>query len=110
MDANINCPSNFQNLALNWSNTTGLELITSATVDALGRTTKLTDPVGNITYTVYIDTNYEVRVYPGWQSGTNTTTGPTQDYRYDRPGSYFESLTMSAAPPVPSRAPNRTQS
>ena len=54
-------------------------------VDELGRTVKETDPNGNVTYTVYKDTNYEVRVYPGWQSASSTTTGQTQDYREDRP-------------------------
>src|SRR5262249_750687 len=51
----------------------------------------------------------EERVYPGWQAATNTTTGPTQDYREDRPGSYSETLTMSAAPHVTSGAPDGTE-
>ncbi len=74
----------------------GLHLTTQYRVDALGRTTKLTDPNGNVTYKVYADAAHEVRVYPGW-TGT-ATTGPTRVTREDRVGSYQESLTMSATP------------
>jgi hypothetical protein len=70
----------------------------------------LTDPLGNTTYAVYLDTNHEKRVYPGWQSATNSTTGPTQDYREDRAGSYVETLTMSAAPHVTGGVPDGTES
>ena len=62
------------------------------------RTTKFTDPLGNVTYTVYNDANYEVRTYAGWNGSTGTPTGPTQDSREDRPGSYMESLAMSVVP------------
>src|SRR5439155_6548513 len=78
----------------------GLHLITQSEVDGLGRTTKLTDPNGNVTYAVYKDSNYEVRVYRGWDSATNLPTGPTEVSREDRPGSYTETLTMSATPTV----------
>src|SRR5207253_7009879 len=86
-------------------------LISQMVVDGLGRTTKLTDPNANITYTVFLDTNHEARVYPGWQTGTNTTTGPTQDYREDRnySTSYLETLTMSATPHVTSGAPDGSE-
>src|SRR5262249_38149364 len=99
-DVNTNDTSDFMNLPFNWATPTGggLELKTLMTVDALGRTTVLTDPNGQVTYTIYIDTNYEVRTYPGWNSTTHLPTGPTQDSREDRPGSYMESLTMSATP------------
>jgi RHS repeat-associated protein len=99
-DVNTNNTSDFTDLPSGWGTPSGggLHLKTVYSVDALGRPTQITDPVGNVTYAVYKDTNYEVRIYPGWQSGSNTTTGPTQDYREDRPGSYTESLTMSAAP------------
>ncbi|MBI1915534.1 MAG: hypothetical protein HYS12_12490 [Planctomycetes bacterium] len=40
----------------------------SISCDGLGRTTKLTDPAGKVTCTVYKDTNYEVRTYRGWDS------------------------------------------
>jgi RHS repeat-associated protein len=85
----------------------GLALITRYEVDSLGRTTKMTDPAGNVTYTVYDDTNYEVRVYRGW-SGT-TPTGPTQVYRHDRDGNYYEALTMTATPTVSGGRPTGTE-
>jgi hypothetical protein len=69
-------------------------------VDGLARPTQITDPNGNITFNVFLDTNYEVRTYPGWNSTTHTTTGPTQDVREDRVSSYYETLTMSATPAV----------
>ncbi len=77
---------------------TPLHLVTNYTVDALGRTTKETDPNGNLTYTVYNDGTHEVRTYRGWNATTGTTTGPTEVWREDRAGSYTESLTMSATP------------
>ncbi len=86
----------------------GLHLTTQYRPDNLGRTTKLTDPNGNITYTVFKDTTYEVRVYPGW-TGT-ATTGPTQVSREDRAGSYNESLTMSATPATSGGEPTGTES
>jgi hypothetical protein len=110
-DVDTTKTSDFMNLPLGWSTPHGggLHLKTLISVDALGRTTKLTDPLGNVTYTVYRDTNYEVRVYAGWNSTTNLPTGPTQDYREDRPGSYMESLTMSATPHLTSGAPDGTE-
>ena len=58
-------------------------------VDALGRTTKLTDPNGNETYTVYKDADHEVRTYRGWTG--SATTGPTEVCREDRGRKYTES-------------------
>src|SRR5207249_2031164 len=71
---------------------------TTYEVDSLGRTTKVTDPNGNISYTVYDDVNHAVRTYAGWNSSTNLPTGPTQVSREDRAGSYTETLTMTATP------------
>src|SRR5262249_4051875 len=64
-DVDTTRTGDFQNLPAGWSTPSGggLHLITQMVVDGLGRTTKLTDPIGNITYTVYNDTNHEVRVY-----------------------------------------------
>jgi RHS repeat-associated protein len=87
--------------------TNNLHLVTAMVVDAMGRTTQLTDPAGNITYTVYSDPLYQQRVYPGW-TGT-TTTGPTEVFREDRPGSYQESLTMTATPHLTGAAPDGTE-
>jgi hypothetical protein len=61
----------------------GLQLTTTMDVDDLGRTTKLTDPNGNVTLYVYDDIDRtadgeaasEERVYPGWNSTNDTTTG-----------------------------------
>jgi RHS repeat-associated protein len=103
-DVDTTRTGDFQNLPAGWGTPAGggLHLITQREVDILGRTTKLTDPNTNVTYTVYNDPNHEVRTYPGWQAATNTTTGPTQAWREDRQFStgYTEALTMSAAPAV----------
>jgi RHS repeat-associated protein len=87
--------------------TATLNLTTSFRVDLLGRTTKMTDPLGLITYAVYNDALHQRRVYPGW-TGT-TTTGPITMSREDRPGSYRENLSMSAAPNVTGGEPDGTE-
>jgi RHS repeat-associated protein len=101
-DVDTSRTGDFQNLPSGWSTPAGggLHLITLMQVDSLGRTTQLTDPNGNMTYTVYKDSNHEVRTYPGWRAATNSTTGPIQVSRWDEPGSYSESLTTSATPTV----------
>ena len=76
----------------------GLNLATTFEVDPQGRTTKTTDPLGHVTYVVYNDKDHEVRTYRGWDATTGTATGPTEVVREDRPGSYVESLTMTATP------------
>ncbi|OWK39096.1 hypothetical protein [Fimbriiglobus ruber] len=38
----------------------------------------MTDPNGNVKYTVYDAPDLEVRVYPGFDASTGTTTGPIQ--------------------------------
>ncbi|MCL2639640.1 MAG: hypothetical protein FWD53_02230, partial [Phycisphaerales bacterium] len=79
---------------------TRLRLKTDYEVDALGRSTKVTDPRGSVSYTVYKDTSHEVRTYPGWNTSTNTPTGPTVVSRKDCTGNYRETLTMTATPAV----------
>src|SRR5207244_13659614 len=72
-DVDTTKTSDFANLPAGWATPAGggLHLITLFETDVLGRATKLTSPTGNITYTVYKDANHEVRVYPGWDTGTN---------------------------------------
>jgi len=107
--------SSFDNTG--WSQPSGgLNLVSTFEVDGLGRTTKETDPAGNVTYTVYNDAEHEVRVYRGWhQDGSNwVTTGPievTREFRTATPdsngngGVYTETLTTSATPTVSSGVP-----
>jgi RHS repeat-associated protein len=110
-DVNTANTSDFTVLPSGWSTPSGagLHLITTIAVDALGRHTQVTDPAGNTTYTVYNDTNYEVLVYPGWNTSTNAPTGPTQVTREDRANSYLESLTMAATPHLTSGKPDGTE-
>jgi RHS repeat-associated protein len=99
-DVDTTKTNDFTNLPTGWTTPAGggLHLITQMVVDALGRTTQLTDAKGNVTYTVYNDPNHEQRIYRGWNASTGLPTGPTVDYRWDRPGSYDEALAMTATP------------
>jgi YD repeat-containing protein len=101
-DVDTTRTSDFTGLPSGWSTPSGggLHLLAQREVDALGRVTKLTNEGGNVSYAVYKDSNHEVRIYDGWNSATNRPTAPTVVYREDRPGSYLEALTMSAAPAV----------
>src|SRR5207245_813618 len=56
------------------------------------------------------DANHEVRTYAGWNTATNTPTGPTEVSRDDLTGTYTETLTMSAAPPVSGGRPDGNES
>ncbi len=111
VDVDTTQTSQFTSLPSGWSTPSGggLNLITLDQVDGLGRTVKETSPAGNITYVVYNDPNHEIRTYPSWNSTTNTPTGPTHVYRLDRPGSYAETLTMSAAPHLTGGIPDGTE-
>jgi len=108
-DVDTTKTTDFTGLPTGWVTPSGggLHLISTFVVDSLGRATQSSDSNGNVTYTVYNDANHETRVYRGW-TGT-TTTGPTEDFREDRPGSYTESLTMSATPHVTGGAPDGTE-
>jgi RHS repeat-associated protein len=110
-DVNTADPSDFSNLPSGWSTPAGggLNLVTTYQVDSLGRTIKATDPNANITYMVYDDPNHEERVYRGWNAATGMPTGPTQVYRQDLPGSYSETLTISAAPHLTNGVPDGTE-
>jgi YD repeat-containing protein len=110
-DVDTTQTGDFQNLPTGWSTPSGggLHLITNLVVDALGRPTQITDPLGDITYLVYLDTNHEERIYRGWNTSTNLPTGPTEDYRIDRTNSYFETLTMTATPHLTGGAPDGSE-
>lgn len=76
----------------------GAHLVTQTEVDLLGRPTRVIDPAGGTTYTVYNDAAHEVRVYPGWDATSAAPTGPTRVAREDWAHGYREVLTMSALP------------
>src|SRR5207249_3736755 len=59
-DVDTTRTGDFQNLPTGWTTPSGggLHLTTQMVVDGLGRTTQLTDPNGNITYTVFLDSNH----------------------------------------------------
>jgi RHS repeat-associated protein len=110
-DVDTTKTADFQNLPSGWSTPAGggLHLITQYVVDSLGRPTQVTSPAGNVTYTVYNDANHEMRVYPGFNSSTGLTTGPTQVIREDRSNGYTETYTMSATPHLTGGVPDGTE-
>lgn len=87
----------------------GVSATTQQEVDGLGRTTKLTDPNGNITYIVYNDPDHETRIYRGWTSG-NKTTSPIEIIRDRVIASddtlFSEILTISASPSLDGNRPD----
>lgn len=111
-DVNTANTSDFANLPSGWSTPSGagLHLISTFEVDALGRATKATDPLGQITYTVFNDIGKEVRTYAGWDTTTSAPTGPTAVVRDDWAGGYTETLTMSATPTTSSGKPTGAES
>jgi RHS repeat-associated protein len=113
VDVNTSLTSDFTNLPSGWSTPSGggLHLKTTKEIDPLGRSTKITDPNTNITYVVYRDSQHEIRTYIGWNTSTHRPTGPTIVQRFDRTGSYLETLTMSATPSLDgSNRPTGTES
>jgi RHS repeat-associated protein len=83
----------------------GLHLDVDYGVDGLGRQVWMADAMANaavsndrLTYTVYLDSAHERRVYPGWNTSALKPTGPTQVWRDDRARGYVEELTISATP------------
>lgn len=111
-DVSTSQSSTFTGLPSGWSTPTGggLHLTDTAEVDALGRTTKYTSANSNVSYYTFDDVNQELRSYLGWNTSSNTPTGPTIVQRRDRARGYFESLTMSATPAVSSGRPIGTES
>jgi YD repeat-containing protein len=111
-DVNTSSPGCPSGLPSGWSTPSGggLNLATQYVADGLGRPSEITDPNGNITYIVYDDIDHEVRTYPGWNTSTNTPTGPTQVVRQDMARSYIETLNMTATPHLTSGVPDGTES
>jgi RHS repeat-associated protein len=111
VDVDTTQTGDFSNKPSGWSSS-GQHLITLREVDDFGRTTKVTDPNGNITYTVYNDSDHEVRRYRGWTG--STTTGAIEVTREYRPAPtaasgkttvFTETLISSATPTVSSGKP-----
>ncbi len=111
-DVDVTQTSTFTSMPSGWTTPSGggLHQTTTFEVDSRGRISKETDPNGNITYMVYLDSAHEVRVYPGWDTGASAPTGPTQVYREDRTRGYSESLTMSATPTTSGGRPTGAES
>jgi RHS repeat-associated protein len=95
-DVDTQQTGDFTGLPTGWTTPTGagLHLVTTCEVDAFGRTTKLVDPNGNVTYAVYNDVNREVRTYAGWNATTSTPAVAVAVYREDRSGNYTETLSF----------------
>jgi RHS repeat-associated protein len=105
VDVDTTRSADFQDLPIGWTTPVrgGLHLTSTFEVDALGRTTRETDPLGNVTQTVYDDINRAARIYVGWNATTASTTGPIELLRRDLSGSYIESLTYAGTPTVDSQ-------
>lgn len=98
VDVNTALTGDFANKPSGWTTPSGggLHLKTDYRIDNLGRANKITYPNGNITHTVYLDSDWETRIYPGW-TGT-APTGPTIVTRRDKLNNYSETLTSNKAP------------
>jgi RHS repeat-associated protein len=112
-DVDTTQTTTFANLPSGWTTPTGIgagkHLTTTYEVDSLGRTTKMVDPLGLISYMVYNDITKESRTYSGWNTTTNLPTGPTLVSRTDWTNNYSESLSMSVTPTVASGRPTGTE-
>ena len=88
--------------ATGWSyHGSGLNLVTTNEVDSMGRTTKMTDPLGNVSYTVYDDVHHAVfnfrgatQTLDGSGNGTMVTTGPIT-MSHDQIGYQYTSGTVT---------------
>ena len=112
VDVNTTNTADFSGLPSGWTSTNhaALHLVTKMQVDGDGRTTKITDPRGMLTFTTFNDINHEIRSYKGSMSGTNfVEVGPTSVSREDRAGSYTESLTFVTAPHLTAGVPDGTE-
>jgi hypothetical protein len=111
-DVNTSVGTDFANKPTGWSTIAGagLNRVTSYTVDTLGRDTQETSPDGSVTYWVYDDALMETREYDGWNSSTDTATGPTKVTTDNLAGGYIDTFTMSATPAVSSGVPTGSES
>jgi len=84
---------------------TALDIDSSSTIDWLGRIRKSTDAGGRITYYVFKDD--ETRVYPAWNTSTETTLIPIQVVKTDEDGRVEEELSLKTTfdPNVTSNEP-----
>jgi RHS repeat-associated protein len=117
-DVDTDLTGDFSNLPSGWSNSSGLHIKTEYQRDGLGRVTKMTDPNGNVTHTVYKDALHEIRTYRSGP-GSFSQVGPVYVVREYRPGAgassgqrqvYFEQLTSSETPTLTSGVPNGSES
>ena len=112
-DVNTARTADFTGLPSGWTTPTGggLHLVTPyAGGRAWAAPTQVTDPDGNVTYTVYNDADHEVRIYAGWDSSTRHADGADAGAtREDRAGGYTETLTMSATPHLTGGVPDGTE-
>jgi RHS repeat-associated protein len=111
VDVDTSRTSDFNSLPSGWATPSGggLHLVSTNTVDRLGRTVETVNPNGNVTYTRYDDIAHSQRMYANWDPVTNRPTGPTRVFREDTSGSYTETLTMSAVPTVVAGKPTGTE-
>ena len=86
----------------------GLNLVTTSTVDDLGRPTQTVSPAGRVTEDVYLDAAHEILEYDGFDGATGTATGPVQMVQSQLPytyvaggvtygGTYSQTLTYAPA-------------
>jgi YD repeat-containing protein len=110
-DVHTSNSSDYTNLPSGWTtpSTGGANLVTSYQLDLLGRPTRTMDANGHNTYTVYLDTQHELRTYAGWNTSTNAPTVPTEVTREDRANGYTEILSMTAAPHLTGGVPDGTE-
>jgi RHS repeat-associated protein len=93
-DVDTSETGDFANLPYGWSTSSdSLHLITTYEVDSLGRTIKMVDPKGLISYTVYNDAAHEIRTYRGWDAVNHRTELPVELTRSELIGTYTHNST-----------------
>ena len=87
----------------------GRHVISSQEVDSFGRPTKQTAPGGVESFTIYNDSDHEVRQYAAWNDSQNRPMGLTSVSREDRERGYVESLQIAATPATANGEPTGTE-